>query len=182
MKKIIITIAAACLLLTACSVTINAGGKPEATTTSATTEAPTTSATPTTAVHTTEAPVTINQSDDYQERVDATLKDLFSRLGDGTEEPFYYHSWTDGNLFLTVSVPSFDQFLGDMDEVPDENREGIVDLAHGFVSGDFAKSLYGIVRDVGGEDFDVYIMLGCNDGICCASKNLKIFMDPIGEE
>ena len=114
--------------------------------------------------------------------VDSYLSGLFSDMEHKFPDCTYLHTWRDGDLFIVMMIPALDYYYENKDSLSAEERSTVKDVSHGYVAGSFAESIYNAVRKVGGEDFDVYLAIVNADGdTYCASRNLKIFTDPLNE-
>lgn len=114
--------------------------------------------------------------------VDLYLSGLFSELQKKFPDCTYLHTWSDGDLFIVMMIPDLDYYYENKDSLSAEERSTVKDVSHGYVAGSFAESIYNAVRDVGGEDFDVYLAITNSDGdTYCASRNLNLFLDPLND-
>lgn len=114
--------------------------------------------------------------------VDSYLSDLFSEMEKKFPDCTYLHSWSDGNLFIFMTIPDFDYYYENKDSLSAEDRSTVREVSHGYVAGSFAESIYNAVRKIGGDDFDVFLAVVNSDGdTYCASRNLNLFLDPLND-
>ena len=113
--------------------------------------------------------------------IEDVLVDFESSMKEKFPDSDFSHFWYEGDLFIDLMLPQFDYYLNNKATLSAESRATALEVSHGYVSGDFAQSIYSFVREVGGSDFRVFITLSCPSGICCVSCDLVIFQDPLNE-
>ena len=175
MKKITLLLLSVAILLSACTININTGRKSS---TSNRAEGVSKSAESTLS---SDFELSDVPSGCDAEAVNSFLDGFFSDLGRSYPDTRAYYDWNEGSLFIDIVYPKLDEFYDSKDSLSSEVRASLKEVTHDFVTGETAKSLCDAVHVIGRGDFDVYIILGCNSGLCCASKNLEIFMDPLNE-
>ena len=114
------------------------------------------------------------------EAVSSFLDGLFDSLEESFPNSTFRYSWYEGDLFIDFVLPSFDYYYQNKDTLSAEDRATVLETSHGYVSGDFAQTMYDEIRKRGGYSFDVYMTL-CGCALFCSSCNLKIYMDPLNE-
>ena len=171
MKRFIIFAILLVFLLSACS-----GGSSGTTTTEKpveTTKAPESTEPVET---TTEAIETTAESSPTKEAVDEYLNGAWDALHENFPDDSFSHEWNDGNLFIEIRTEPVDYFYKNWDSLDEATKAEVVDLAHGYVAGDFAEPLYRGIRERGGDDFTVYFVL-VGETVYCTSANLRIIAD-----
>ncbi len=112
--------------------------------------------------------------------INSFLDRSFSSLQASIPGSSFSYSWTEGSLFVYINTKDFDYFYENKDLLDDQTRKKVLDVSHGYVTGDVAQLLYDPIRWIGGSEFDIFISLG-GSNVFCVSKNLKIIMDPLNE-